>query len=66
MAIVPAVARRQAGDNVRLVRVSQLADTIKVGIALAVHPDNATPTTANFVEMACRLMRTDAAATDEA
>ncbi|MDF3851601.1 LysR family transcriptional regulator [Achromobacter denitrificans] len=66
VAIVPAVARRQAGDNVRLVRVSQLADTIKVGIALAVHPDNATPTTANFVEMACRLMRTDTAATDEA
>jgi hypothetical protein len=57
VAIVPAIARRQAGSNVRLVNVSQLADTIKVGIALAVHPDHATPTTANFVEVACRLMR---------
>jgi len=62
VAIVPAVARRQAGSNVRLVNVSQLAETIKVGIALAVHPDNATPTTANFVEMACRLMRPETAA----
>lgn len=57
VAIVPAVARRQAGSKVRLVPVSQLADTIKVGIALAVHPDNATATSANFVDMACRLMR---------
>ncbi|CFW32672.1 LysR family transcriptional regulator [Bordetella pertussis] len=26
------------------------------------HPDNATPTTANFVDMACRLMQTEPAA----
>ena len=62
LAIVPKVACRQAGSGVRLVNVPQLAETIKVGIALAVHPDNATPTTANFVDMACRLMQTEPAA----
>ncbi|AUL17111.1 LysR substrate-binding domain protein [Bordetella bronchiseptica E014] len=62
LAIVPKVAGRQAGSGVRLVNVPQLAETIKVGIALAVHPDNATPTTANFVDMACRLMQTEPAA----
>jgi len=61
VALVPAVARRNAGA-VALVNVKGLADIIKVGIALAVHPDTASPTAANFMTMALRLMRDQAPA----
>ncbi|HYG44641.1 MAG TPA: LysR family transcriptional regulator [Bordetella sp.] len=60
VALVPAVARRNAG-SVALVKVTGLAEIIKVGIALAVHPDTASPTAANFMAMALQLMAADAA-----
>lgn len=56
VALVPAVARRHAGDDVVLVNITRFASLLKVGIALAVHPQTTSPTAANFVALACRVM----------
>ena len=56
VALVPATAGRQAGDGVKLVRLTGMPPRMNLGIALVALPETVNATTRNFVAIAREVM----------
>jgi DNA-binding transcriptional LysR family regulator len=56
VALVPAVARKYAGDGIHLIRVTDMPARLQFGIALATLPDATTATARNFIALSRALV----------